>query len=528
MAGGKESPRQKMIGMMYLVLTALLALQISNAVLEKFAIVNETLSAVVQQANQDNAQQLAAIVAEGGKSTVGKIKNAVEKAKQVRELTSATSAYVETLKKEMITTSGQTEINEALITDHSSKVATMMIDTRQANNKGQEFEKKLNDYVKQLNELAGTSFKTLATPPKDIPLFASNEDHVRKDFLTFTFENTPVIAALTSVTQIQSEILDYEGRALRKLAEEAGAATVRFEGIIPMVRPKSETVAAGAPYEADLFISASSSTLSPQMAYEGKEIPIETDVSGVKMGKIKFTATGGNYNSDGLAKKTFNATITLMDSTYSIVQEYTVAKPVIRVTTGARPTLYMGACNPVNFEVPTLGTSYNPTINAQGGRVVRGNRPGAVTIVPQQRRVTVSVSNAGTFLGNEEFDVKPIPFPRILAKDNNGRDIDVKNGIRAGSLAGLRIIAQPDEGFKEFAPNDANYRIRSMEVILARGTQRVQTINATSETVDLSAWRAQMRPNDRITIDIKQVVRFPCSGDPERVPVNDVINIPIN
>ena len=43
MAGGKETPRQKMIGMMYLVLTALLALQVSNAVLEKFAIINETL-----------------------------------------------------------------------------------------------------------------------------------------------------------------------------------------------------------------------------------------------------------------------------------------------------------------------------------------------------------------------------------------------------------------------------------------------------------------------------------------------------
>ena len=43
MAGGKETPRQKMIGMMYLVLTRLLALQVSNAVLEKFAIINETL-----------------------------------------------------------------------------------------------------------------------------------------------------------------------------------------------------------------------------------------------------------------------------------------------------------------------------------------------------------------------------------------------------------------------------------------------------------------------------------------------------
>ena len=48
MAGGKETPRQKMIGMMYLVLTALLALQVSNAVLEKFAIINETLTTLIE------------------------------------------------------------------------------------------------------------------------------------------------------------------------------------------------------------------------------------------------------------------------------------------------------------------------------------------------------------------------------------------------------------------------------------------------------------------------------------------------
>ena len=52
MAGGKETPRQKMIGMMYLVLTALLALQVSNAVLEKFAIINETLTNLITEGDK--------------------------------------------------------------------------------------------------------------------------------------------------------------------------------------------------------------------------------------------------------------------------------------------------------------------------------------------------------------------------------------------------------------------------------------------------------------------------------------------
>jgi hypothetical protein len=61
MAGGKETPRQKMIGMMYLVLTALLALNVSNAVLEKFAIIDSTLSDFLVESDKKNAATLAGI-----------------------------------------------------------------------------------------------------------------------------------------------------------------------------------------------------------------------------------------------------------------------------------------------------------------------------------------------------------------------------------------------------------------------------------------------------------------------------------
>jgi gliding motility-associated protein GldM len=207
--------------------------------------------------------------------------------------------YIEDLKKKMMQESGAEKIDEAFINDHSSKVATMMIDPNSPI--GKEFEDRLNDYIKQLNQITGESFATLAKAPKDIDVFAEDEDHARKSFLEFTFENTPAIAALTSVTQIQTEILEYESSALRKFAEEVGAAQVSFESIIPMVRPVSSVVAAGAPYEADMFISASSSSLSPEMSYNGKTIPVELDpVTGIKMGKVKFNATAsvGKSNED--------------------------------------------------------------------------------------------------------------------------------------------------------------------------------------------------------------------------------------
>lgn len=531
MAGGKETPRQKMIGMMYLVLTALLALQVSNAVLEKFAIINETLSTMIGIGTAKNVEQVGAIVKDGSKSPDPKVKRAVENAQKVRQLTANTMSYMEELKKKMMTTSGAEKIDEKLINDHSSKVAAMMIDKKSPD--GKAFEAKLKEYEKELNELTGgkVKFESLAKAPKDIPIFAGDDDHARKDFLTFTFENTPAIAALASVSQIQTEILENESLALDHLAAEAGARVLKVDKVVPMVRAKSSTVAAGAPYEADLFMAASSSALNPTMSVDGKPIPVEDDaVTGLKMGRVKFTASGGAYDPKTLtARKTFKANIILPDTTYTEDVEYFVAKPVIRVTTGNAPTLYMGCGNDVNIEVPALGASYNPSFSITGGEIIKGSKIGRVTIIPNQRKVNVTVSNSGSVLGTEPFDVKPVPRPRIIAKDNNGRDIDLKNGIKAGAVSGLRVNAQADENFRTEVPKDANFRIRNMSVILARGTARVQEMTLTSELVDLSAWRAQMRPGDRIVIEPKNVVRMTFKGDAEKVVVsgNDIVTIPI-
>lgn len=80
MAGKKETPRQKMIGMMYLVLTALLALNVSNAVLEKFAIIDATLGQVIHDTQKKNSEALAAIIKEAGQSQRPEVVRAKENA----------------------------------------------------------------------------------------------------------------------------------------------------------------------------------------------------------------------------------------------------------------------------------------------------------------------------------------------------------------------------------------------------------------------------------------------------------------
>jgi gliding motility-associated protein GldM len=528
MAGGKETPRQKMIGMMYLVLTALLALQVSNAVLEKFAIIYETLEELTASASTKNQASLAALLEEKGKSPDPVVVKALDDARQVRELTKTTLDNIDKLKTKMKDLSGTQEIDEKLINDHSSKVATMMISQPE----GKAFEELLHSYVEKMRKLSGLSEKELpilAKAPKDIPVFAKDSDHANKDFLTFTFENTPVIAALASVTQMETEILEYETKALDKLKEVAGGKDVKFDRMVPMIRSKESIVAAGAQYEADLFISASSTAFEPQMFMNGNKLQI-VDEGGIKMGKIKFTAQGGGYNKDGFATKSFKAEIKLPEQTLVKDVEYLVAQPTIKVTTGNAPTLYLNCGNNVTIEVPALGSNYNPSFTGKDATIRKGDKPGKVTIIPSARKITVSVSNGGTLIGTQGFDAKLIPEPRFVAYIGS-TPVDLRTGIKPNQLRSLRIVPEPEANFKDEVPKDARYNIKDMEVSFGSGPTPKGTMRATNGSPDLGAWMASAKAGDRIVFFVRDAVRKTYLDSEEKVPIkgsNGVIIIPIN
>ncbi|MCZ8022561.1 MAG: gliding motility protein GldM [Cyclobacteriaceae bacterium] len=527
MAGGKETPRQKLIGMMYLVLTALLALQVSSAVLEKFAIIHATLDGLIADGNTKNQATLDHLIEEAGKNQNPKVLKAKVNAGKVREATKSTLAGIESLKKAMMETSGTDKIDDKFINDHSSKVATMMIDSRSPHGVG--FEKLLNDYVKQISDLSGIKFEKLTKSPDEIEMFKGNEKHANKDFRTFMFENTPPIAALASVTQIQTEVLEYESKALAKLSEDANVGTIRFDKFVPMVLPKSQVVVAGTKYEAEMFISGAASAVTPEFYRDGSKLLNATSDAGIPIGKVEFVASGGAYDkATGLAKKSFKAEIKLADTTFSRNIDYFVAEPVIKVTTGNAPRLYLNCGNAVTFEVSGLGPAFNPSFSSNGAEVQKGDKAGVTTIIPSQRKFAVSVANGGANLGSVNFEAKPIPRPRFIAKDATGRDIDPKQGIRANSPQ-IKVNAEAEANFKDEVPKDANFRIRQMNILLNRGGNAVATLsNYTSEIVDLKGL-GQLRAGDVIIVELRQVVRKTYKGTDESVPTTaqDFILIPV-
>ncbi|MDN5204023.1 gliding motility protein GldM [Fulvivirgaceae bacterium BMA10] len=525
MAGAKETPRQRMIGMMYLVLTALLALQVSNSVLQKFIFINDTLEQSVLEGSTGNSGTVDRI-----KAAVDKAGNrnkdvaVLDKAQQIRNETSAVLSKLDGYKKLLI------DVTKAKNEDgtynsnikNEEKVANLMLNQK----KGNEIKDVLNGYAEFLTKTSGMSFDAFALDAKDDPAFANDKNQNKKKFDALYFETTPMGAALAQLSEFQSKVINKEAQALDKLARDVGAEDVKFDNIVAMVRPESNVVAAGARYKAEMFIAASSSGITPTMKKDGQEIKVENG-----KGLVEFTATPGNYDKEGLARKTFTAEIAIpgKDTVYTSEIEYFVARPVIEIQSAALQALYLGCGNELQVNVPALGTSYDPAFTVTGGSSIKGQTRGLVTIVPNAKNVELTVRSGGNLIGTKKFTVKPIPPANIKLK-TRGKEVNQKTGETISNLRSLDIQAIAEDGFAQLLPKDARYRVTKWTIRLARGSRAVgQPIKATKEKVNLSNLMRNARSGDRLSIEINELKRLNFKGQTEVAKVNSkYINVPLN
>ncbi|GAL83710.1 gliding motility-like protein [Sporocytophaga myxococcoides] len=528
MAGGKETPRQKMIGMMYLVLTALLALQVSSAIIQKFKFLDDSLMNVNEKTAAENAKvssNIRRIVEQEG----NKDAHIVKKADEVKAATAELIAYMEGLRKHLIDdTGGKEEDGNYKGAKEEEKVANFMVGP-EGSKKGEAYKlkEKLNNYAASLSKF-GVNAPKLALDGKEDPMFMKDKEQARKDFAQLNFSETPMVAALAVLAQKEAEVLKYENEALAKLASEVGASDIKFDNVVAMVRPASKVVAAGTKYEAEMFLAASSSAITPTMSQDGRAIQVDAR----KIGKVSFTATAGAYDSEGNAKKKWKGAINFKykgkDTTFVVEEDYIVAKPVIQIQSASVSALYKNCGNELNVQVPALGSTYSPSFTASGAKVIPGATKGLVTLVPTGAKVTLNVASSGNAIGSQEFNVRLIPKPEIQAL-SNGSPVNEKQGVPAPGPRAITMKAVPDESFKTFLPKDARYKITQWDAILVRGKRPVTQTSFTSETGNLAQFAAAAQPGDRIMIEVKKVTRTNFLNESEEVNLGIVIkNIPLN
>jgi gliding motility-associated protein GldM len=535
MAGGKETPRQKMIGMMYLVLTALLALQVSSAIMEKFKFLDDSLQLANDNAERGNTaieKKIDKAVTDGGNKPADKA--VLDKALAVRKEATEIKTFIDKLRKSIIDTTGGYEDNDPTKMYVGAKeeglIEVMMIGPEGSKKgKGYVLQKEVNLFIDDVNRVLGKKEYEYIALDADKDKRISSPEQKRKDFSELNFGQTPMVAAMAVLSNLEADVLKVESSSLEKLAAEVGAADLKFDVVFAMVRPASKVVAAGTKYEADLFLSASASTIVPTMTARGSAIQVDPKT---KMGKVSFTAQGGAYDKEGISKQKYKYTVTFKfkgkDTTFTNEEEYHVARPVIQVQSASVNALYRNCGNELNVQVPALGSTYNPSFTATGADVVKGAQKGLVTLVPTGTAVKLKVSSNGNYIGDQDFKVRLIPKPEIQAL-SNGKPVDEKQGMASPGPRSITMKALPDESFKTFLPKDARYRVSEWDCILVRGKRPVATQKVTSETANLASFAAQAQPNDRILIEVKSVIRTNYLNKTEVVNLGTVIkNIPLH
>jgi gliding motility-associated protein GldM len=529
MAGGKETPRQKMIGMMYLVLTAMLALQVSSAIIEKFILLNSSLevsSAAVNQLNSDTQQKIKAAVEKSGNRAADVA--ILKQAEDVRQQTAGIMSELDALKKEIIEFAGGGYNEEGAIKNPSeeTKVGELMIGGNK-NGKAYELKEKLNAFVSGIEKYSDHKFQPLALDGDEDPISKDNKDQRNKDFANLNFGETPVAAALAVLSQKQSDIRRIESEVLNYLASKVGAADIKFDRVLAMMSAESKVVVAGTKFKGQMFIAASASGLSPRMSLNGSPLQV---VNGV--GEIEFTAQGGEYNSEGLSRRTLQGVITIptpsgKDTTYRLEEEFFVARPTYQIETGTMPPLYFGCANKLSIQSPSLGALWSPSFSADGAEVIN-NGKGKITVVPNKAQVSLTIANQGNTLGTEPFKVNRVPKPTLEIRVG-GRPVNTLQGESASAVRSIQVVAIPDEGFKNYSPDDANFRVSSIEVSLARGTRRIAgPLSLANGGGSINSLAAQAQPGDRYAVEVKGVQRRNFKGDVSNVEMgNVVLSIPL-
>jgi gliding motility-associated protein GldM len=524
MASANETPRQKMIGMMYLVLTALLALNVNSAILQKFKLIDDSLVDVNGKTDKAADGTVKGIQAEVAKNhNIAADVAVLKQSEEIRDKTKEVIAYIDQVRDKLITATENSKAGEFHNMEATDKVAITMLGGAK-NGLAYPLKDKLNsyaDYIKQYVPDAAPLALDAKVDPK-----VTDKEQKEKNFAEFNFENTPVVAALAVLSQKETEVLKYQADALQKQAEKVGAKVVVFDKLGAFASAESNTVAAGTKYKADLFLTAGATGLKQNMSYNGSPLTVGPDGHG----KIEFTARPGNFDQAGNAKANWTGSIRInqngRDTTFKVTVPYTITKPVMQIQSASVQALYYRCGNKLSVQVPALGAQYQPSFSASGAAVITGQK-GEVTLVPNAREVTLNVSSGGNAIGSQEFKVRPIPNPTIKCFAG-GSEANEKQGTPGNAIRSITLRAIPDPGFATFLPDDARYRVSSFTAVLARGKRPVvgpKTINGPQG--DMSDMVNAFKEGDRLFIEVQGVQRNNFQNQVEDVKMTRTFNIPL-
>ena len=452
-----ETPRQKMISMMYLVLTAMLALNVSVEILNGYSLVNGSLRksiAIAEQRNVALKGQFDKLAAENkvkAEEWRGKIEDVINKSDELFN-------YVNSIKRNIIwLIDGKDAPGLATLTISDAGRGDLNI-TGQVNQytteiegvkyppAGPELRKRINEYSEFLLTVVGDSAKRASIESTFLTKDEKGADGIIK-WETAIFDNMPAIATLTQMSKIQNDIRNAEAEVIQYLISRIDAGDFRVNKIEAMAIANSNYVIRGGKYHAELILAATDSTKALEILVNGAKI--ERDA---KTGKYIYEVP-----ASVVGKKDFKGVITMrrqdgssMD--YDFKQSYIVAEPSATISADMMNVFYAGIENPVSVSVPGVPagdveitiTNATQTRTAKGWNV-RPQKIGVESVIT----VFALFDGKKTNVGSRAFRVKPLPPPLAKLEHKNAKGEIEK--FRGGTIAknllitATRVVAELDD-----------------------------------------------------------------------------------
>lgn len=451
------SPRQKMINLMYVVLMALLALNVSTEVLNGFSLVEESLKRTTLNATKENLAIYDDFAVQMKKNPQ-KVKLWYDKSQKVKEMSNKLYDLADELKLAIVKEADGADGDVRNIRNKEDLEAAAQVMLAPGRGRGKELYDAINAYRSAMLEMV--------TDYKQKKLIASNltteipkdATAMGKNWQEYMFESMPTAAAVTLLSKLQNDVRYAEGAVLHTLVSNIDVKDIRVNALNAFVIPNAQTVVRGDKFSARIVMAAVDTTQAPQIFIGGKEMNLTDGLYETIAGRTgDFTLEGYIQVENGngeLIKRNFS-------------QKYSVVDPSATVSADLMNVLYAGYSNPLSISVP--GVPVTKIQASMTGGTLQPVGPGKYIARPSAagQNVTITVTSTNTGrpqqMGSVTFRVRrlPDPTPYINVKDENGADRFKSGGLtKAQLLAADGIGAAIDDGIL-----DVPFHVQSFEAV---------------------------------------------------------------
>lgn len=482
MSGGNcpETPRQKMIGMMYLMLTAMLALNVSGDLLNAFTLVDQSIRN--QKASTEEKLGLSLYNFEQKKDqNPTRVKPKYDLAMEVKAKSNELDSLIQGFKNLIIVTAdGQINDPEhpedGLLNKSDQDKAAQIMMVEQNGARAAQLKQALNDYREQMIKICSSD----STLPVDTTLVRSIEKMIntadgrnsqsgeRVTWESQNFEHLPIAATLGLLSSMQSNVRNVETDVVNYLYKSIDAASFKFNVLVPLIIPESQYVIQGGTYKADIMLAAYDDTMDPTIMVGGQKLPVEG-------GRGKYTASAGS-----VGMKSFDALLQIPDPVtgqpkdYNVKGEYEVAAPSLVVSATKMNAMYRGLPNPIEVSVAGMSAS-DLTVNCSGGSM-SGSGASRTVNPGNGKEVVISVSShadgRNQNFGSKSFRVFDVPDP--VVRLSNGKPGVFK--VPKKEVLNSKVVAALDNFLF-----DVSFEVKSFDVSCVRnGSLRMATCKGTN------------------------------------------------